>query len=143
MTVFAGLAIFVSSSVAADGDLKFEAQLIWGTNDSQPADSKLKPINPKLEEKLKKSPFKWQYYYEVSRKKFSVSLNAEKKEEMSKQCAINVKNIGGKNKIEVQLFGKGKLVEKRMQELPKGKCLLIGGEAENTTSWFVVLEQAE
>ena len=66
----------------------------------------------------------------------------EKKEPMSKHCEIVVKNLGG-DKVEVQLFGKGNLVEKRTQSLPKGNCLIIGGNAENTTSWFVVLSQID
>jgi hypothetical protein len=138
--VLATLALSVCAAVAAP--VKLEAQLIWGTNEPQPHDSKIKPVEDSLSKKLKESPFKWQNYYEVSRKQISVALNESKKESMSKQCELTVKNLGN-DKIEVQLFGKSKLVEKRTQPLPKGKLLLIGGNAENTTSWFVVLRQAD
>ncbi len=135
MLVFAGV------SVAVAADMKLGAQLVWGTDDARASDPKLKPVDPELEKKLKNS-FKWKYYFEVSRNQISVPLNAEKKEAMSKQCEIAIRNLGG-DKVEVQLFGKGKLVEKRTQSLAKGKCLIIGGNAENTTSWFVVLKQTD
>ena len=132
---------FAGTSVAVATDIKLEAQLIWGTDDAQPSDPKLKPVDPELEKKLKNS-FKWKYYFKVSSKQLTVPQGGEKKEAMSKQCEIIVKNLGG-DKVEVQLFGKGKLVEKRTQSLAKGKCLIIGGNAENTTSWFVILKQVD
>ena len=133
---------FAGTSIAVAADMKLEAQLIWGTDDAQPSDPKIKPVEGELAKKLKNSPFKWKNYFEVSRKQLAVPKDGEKKEAMSKQCELSVKNLGG-DKIEVQLIGKGKLVEKRNQPLPKGKLLLIGGNAENTTSWFVVLRQVD
>src|SRR6185369_17019280 len=92
-------------------ELSLEAQLVWGTNDSKPpADSKTKlvPIGPKLEAKLKKSPFKWEHYYEVRREKFSLKRNEEKAVPMSKNCEIKVKNLGDEQ-VSLQLIGKGTL----------------------------------
>lgn len=61
---------------------------------------------------------------------------------MSKSCEIRVKNLGN-DRVEIELFGKGKSVEKRTQALPKGKLLLLGGNAEHSTCWFVVLKQVD
>lgn len=135
------LAILAFAGTSAAADMKLDAHLIWGTDDDKPSDPKLKPVDPKLAKKLQDA-FKWKYYFEVSRKQLTVAQGAEKKETMSKQCDITIKNLGG-DKVEVQLFGKGKLVEKRTQSLAKGKCLIIGGNAENTTSWFVILKQVD
>ena len=132
---------FAGTSSAVAADIKLEAHLIWGTDEAQPSDPKLTPVDTELEKKLKNS-FKWKYYFKVSSKQLTVPQSGEKKESMSKQCEIAVKNLGG-DKVEVQLFGKGKLVEKRTQSLSKGKCLIIGGNAENTTSWFVILKQVD
>lgn len=134
------LLAFVAPSIAAPVDLKLEAILIWGTNEPHPGDPKLKPVDADLEKKLKKSPFKWKYYFEVNREKFSVSESNKKKVEMSKQCEIQVENLG-KSLVGVELFGKGKSAGKVKQRLPKEEILVIGGNAENTTSWFVVLRQ--
>jgi len=61
---------------------------------------------------------------------------------VSKSCSLQVKNLGGQ-KVEVTLIGKGKEAGKITQALPKGELLVVGGNAENATAWFVVLKQAE
>ena len=61
---------------------------------------------------------------------------------VSKSCSIRVKNLG-RQKVEVTLIGKGKEAGKITQALPKGELLVVGGNAENATAWFVVLKQAE
>jgi hypothetical protein len=35
------------------------------------------------------------------------------------------------------------LVNTVTQALPKGELLIVGGDAENDTAWFVVIRQAE
>jgi hypothetical protein len=124
------------------GDMKLEAQLIWGTNDEKQSDPDLKAVDQKLEKKLKKSPFKWKNYFEVNRKKFSVAKDASEKVELSKDCEIKVRNLGN-NTVELTLYGKGKSVGTIKQELPKGELLMMGGNAENLTAWFVVLRQVD
>lgn len=130
-------------TVAADstGGMKIEAQLIWGTNDTKP-DSKLRPVGAILSGKLKHSPFRWEHYFEVNREDFKVSLNEEKTVTMSRHCYIVVKNVGD-NQIKFQLYGKGKLANTVTQELPKGQLLVTGGDAENSTAWFVVIRQVD
>ena len=129
-----------TSGRAMAGDMDFEAQLIWGTNETSPITEKLKPIGPMLEAKLKKSPFKWEHYYEINREKFTVPSNKEKIVAMSKECEIRVQNLG-KDEIRFQLYGKGKLVDTLSQPLPKGQLLVHGGDAENSSAWFIVLRQ--
>ena len=43
----------------------------------------------------------------------------------------------------VALFGKGKETLRRMQNLPKGEMLVLGGNAPNATGWLVVLKRIE
>ena len=124
------------------GEIKLEAQLIWGTKDEKSPDPKHKPVDPKVAKKLKNLPFKWQHYFEVNSKKFSVAEGETKKIVLSKDCEIKVRDAG-KGVVEVQLFGKGASVGKISQSLPKGELLVIGGDAANFTSWFVVLRQAD
>jgi hypothetical protein len=124
------------------GEMKLEAQLIWGTNDEKSPDPKHKAVDSKVEKKLKKLPFKWQNYFEVNRQKFSVPEGETKKVVLSKDCEIKVRNAGN-NTVELQIFGKGACVGKISQSLPKDELLVTGGNAANFTSWFVVLHQSE
>lgn len=124
------------------GELKLEAVLIWGTNDEKSPDPSHKPVGERLSKKLKTLPFKWAHYFEVNRKKFSVADNSTEKVGLSKECEIKVKNVG-KDTVEVQLWGKGKLVSKISQAMPKDECVVIGGNAADFTAWFVVLRHSE
>jgi hypothetical protein len=138
-------AVFPGWAAAADthaGDLKLEAQLIWGANDAKSPDPQHKPVDPEVAKKLKQSPLKWQHYFEVTRKPFVVPPAGVKKVAMSKDCEINVRNLGNAS-VELSLFGKGRLVGKITQTLPKGELLVTGGNAANFTAWFVVLRQTD
>jgi hypothetical protein len=129
------------SAVAETGDMNLEAQLIWGTNDSK-TDSKLKAAGPILSEKLKHSPFKWEHYFEMHRELFKLRRNEEKTLTMSRNCVISITNLGD-DQVKFQLFGKGKLANTVTQALPNGQLLITGGDAENSTAWFVVLRQVD
>lgn len=136
-------ALLLSTGVlyAAPPDMSLEAQLIWGTNDTKP-DPKLKPADPKLAEKLKKSPFKWDHYFEMHRESFKLKGSEEKPLKMSRNCDIKVTNVGDEQ-VKFELYGKGQLVNTVTQALPKGHLLITGGDAENSTAWFVVLKRTE
>lgn len=138
----AGLLFMALALPAAAGTLKLEAQLIWGTKDAKSPDPKHKAVDPIVEKKLKKLPFKWDHYFEVNRKPFTVTEGDTMRIVLSKDCEIKVRNAG-KDTVEVQLFGKGECVGKISQALPKDELLVMGGNAANFTSWFVVLRQHE
>ncbi|HPC60168.1 MAG TPA: hypothetical protein PKX23_05890 [Verrucomicrobiota bacterium] len=119
---------------------KFEAQLIWGTNDSKSPDPRHKPVTPEILERLKELPLKWSHYFEVNRRQFALATNEGKRIEMSDKCDIEVRNLGNSN-VEVALFGKGEKVVKRTQPLPSGEILVLGGNAPNATAWLVILKR--
>jgi len=133
---------FLAAARTDAAEMKLEAQLVWGTNDSQPLKPKHKAVDADVAAKLKKLPFKWEHYFEIRRKEFTVPEGGERTIEMSGQCQIKVKNLG-KSKVEVHLLGRGKPVGRIGQELPKGELLVTGGNAENLTAWFVVLKQID
>jgi hypothetical protein len=124
------------------GELKLEAQLIWGTNDEKSPDPKHKAVDARVAKKLNKLPFKWQHYFEVNRVQFSLAEDQTQKIELSKECKIKVRYLG-KSNVEVQLYGKGELVSKISQSLTKDECLVTGGNAANLTAWFVMLRQVD
>ena len=135
------LIAFTGARVMA-GDMKLEAQLIWGTNDEKSPNPKHKRVEADVDKKLKKLPFKWKNYFEVTRKQFTVAEGGSQSVELSKDCEIKVRNLGN-DSVELTLLGKGKEVGKITQTLPKGELLVTGGNAENFTAWFVVLRQVE
>src|SRR5258706_7015808 len=124
----------VAHSNAAD--IKLEAQLIWGTTNSVSPNPRHKPVEADVEKRLKKLPFRWEDYFEVRRKQFTVPQGEEREIEMSNDCSIKVKNAGD-SKVQVNLYGKGKSVGRIGQALSKGEILVTGGNAENLTAWFV------
>jgi hypothetical protein len=127
------------SARAASGNLKLEAQLVLGSNDTKPKDAGLKPVAADIEKKLKKLPLKWDHYYVVSDKKFGVGSGDTKKTSLSKECQISVKNLGDQ-RVELTLASKGQNVGKITQSLHKGQTLVAGGDADNS---IVVLRQAD
>jgi hypothetical protein len=128
-------------SASDTGPLNIESQLVWGTNTTNPP-PKLRLVGPKMSARLTNSPFKWNRYYEVSRQTNSVKLNQVKNITMSPNCKIEVTNLGG-SQIKLDLIGKGQLVNTVTQALPKGELLVVGGNAENSTAWFVIVRQAD
>ena len=131
--------VVVTSLGARAGDMKLEAQLIWGTNDDKSPDPKHKPVDADVKKRLSDLPLKWKNYFEVNRNEFTVPEGESRKVAMSKKCELEVKNLK-KNKVEVSLVGKG---EKRTQPLPKGEILVLGGNAPDSTSWLVTLKRIE
>jgi len=127
---------------AGEKGLSFQATLVWGTNDPEPADSDLKPVPPIVAQKLGKLPFKWNHYYAVECKEFAVEKGAHRVVRMSADCEIDVKAVDD-NTVELALRGKGKPVGKVRQNLCGDHLLVTGGNAENFTAWFVVLRRLD
>jgi hypothetical protein len=138
----AGLVLNPPPGRAAEPNLKLEALLIWGTNDTQSPDPKHKPVTPEVRKKLEELPFKWTSYFVVNRKVLEVPPKGSVKVSMSEKCDIEVKNLGNTT-VELSLVGRREHVLKRTQALPKGETLVVGGKAPNATAWFVVLKQTE
>ena len=135
------LNLLTASTRAAEG--KFEAQLIWGTNDAKSPNAKHKPVESDVRKVLEALPLKWTHYFEVNRKSFIIADEVTTKETLSDKCTVEVKKLKG-NEVEVSLYGKGERVERpRVFSLPKGKILVLGGNAPAATSWLVTLKRLE
>jgi len=133
----------VAPSRAGAADLRFQAQLVWGTDDPKPPEGKnFKPVEGDIRQKLKDLPLRWGNYFEVSRTNFDVALASSRTVAISEKCALEVKSLGGTS-IEVTSLSKGKEVMKRKQSLPKGEVFVLGGNAPNATAWLVILKRLE
>lgn len=138
-------ALLLATTVAARaeaGDMKLEAQLIWATNDKQDPNPKHKPVAPEIQEKLNQLPLKWANYFEVNKMPLDIPKGESRKAKLSDKCEVEIKNIDG-TKLEVALLGKGDPVWKRIQALPKGEVLVLGGNAPNSTAWLVALKRGK
>ncbi len=137
----AWLTLAVTGAQAAE--VKLQAFLLWGTDDSKPPEGKAyRPVNPEIRRKLKELPLKWTNWFEVKRVECEVAEGASKEVTVSDKCQLNVSKLAG-SELEVTLIGKGKEVVKRKQSLPKGEMLVLGGNAPNATAWLVVLKRIE
>ena len=143
-SIFAAVILLVTmlEFSAAAAELKLEAQLIWGTSETKPADPKLKPADAEVRRKLASLPLKWTNFYEVNRQSLTLAPTETKKSALSDRCAVEVKHLGG-DKIEVLLLGKGKEVGKVTQHLPRGEILVLAGNAPAESAWLVTLKRIE
>jgi hypothetical protein len=126
---------------AADS-LPVEMQLIWATNEPRSPDPKHKPVDADVAKLLADTPYRWNYYYEVHRRVEEVPGDRSlEKVVMSKHCALDIKYLGnhsGKDRVQVKLYGDDKLVSMNKDALP----LLLAGNAQNNTAWFVLIRKA-
>lgn len=130
-----GLLQVVAASVPVE--TRVQAVLVWGTDEAKPAGKALKEVDAKLREKLGKI-FKWQNYFEVSRKAAGVTASKPQTVKLSEECSVDIK-ILPENMAEVKLIGKGKTIVTRRHSLAKPDALVLAGDDKNNTAWFVVL----
>lgn len=134
---------FLSLLQAHAGERKFEAQLIWATNDKQSPDTKHKQVEPEIRERLRKLPLKWENYFEVNRQQLHVDKGGTNKVCLSSKCTVEV-NMKDSKKVEVLLIGKkGEVISRQIQPLAKGEVLVLGGEAPNSTAWLVTVKRTD
>jgi len=137
--LFGGLTLPVCAA-----DLKLEARLIWGANDSDAANIangtntvKYQPVAPELSDKLHRM-FKWKNYYEITNKTARIGLNQTNDLKMSDVCTIRVKNLGS-SRVEISCIGHGKQIHKGNYTLVPPQWLVLGGNGTDNTAWFVGL----
>ena len=124
---------------ALASDLKLEARLIWGVNDSQAAQHK--PVAPDLASKLQRV-FKWSNYYDITNQIHSIPVNESRDFRMSERCVLKIKNLGD-SRIEVNCIGKGKEVSRGTHTLAPSQWVILSGNDKNNTAWFIGLREVD
>ncbi len=132
----AGAGLFSMAAQSNAPELKLQIQLVWASDVKSP-DPLHKELTDGLARKLA-SKYRWKKYFEVNNQSLSVDSTTGKKMTLSSQCVVYVKNLGG-SKIEVTLEGKGKLQLKITDVIKPTEPLIIAGDSENSTAWFVVI----
>jgi hypothetical protein len=120
-------------------DMKVEISLGWGTDDNPEKFKDYKPVDPKLLKKLR-SVFKWKHYLEIKNQTVTLPEGKEVTLNISNECKLSLTNLG-KSQIRVKLYGKGKKVIDRQQQITLGEAIVLGGDDENDTAWFIFLSR--
>ena len=136
------LAAFFLAAVAAvhAADMKLEARLVWGTNDEK-GGPKCKPVDAELAAKLH-GMFKWKNYFEITNQIASIPLNQSRDLKMSDECTLEIRNLGAA-RVEVKCIGRGKEVVTGAHTLDAHGWLVLGGNADNNTAWFIGLRSGD
>lgn len=143
-----GLALMVpllglGGAPAQAADARFEAQLIWATNDKKSPNPNHKQAEAEVRKRLAKLPLKWANYFEVNRSAFTVSLGGTNRAVMSEKASIEVKLLDAR-RVEVSLHGKkGDVCTKHTQPMPKDEILVFGGESPGENAWLLTLKRTD
>jgi hypothetical protein len=138
--LLAGIAFSALTLAAGAADLPLEARLIWGSNDEKET-VKYEPLDPALSDKLHRM-FKWKNYYEITNVNTRIALNQSGDLKMSDACTIRVKNMGA-TRVEVSCIGHGKEVHKGTYTLDPPQWLVLGGNSNDNTAWFIGLRAVD
>jgi|GEM_PF-1039541 hypothetical protein len=137
-----------AGSAPAGSEVKFQGQLVWGTNDDPKKHPQFKELDSGNQKILKN--FKWKNYLVTNRKNFTLKPGQQKQVKMSDKCTIVAKHRGAaedqENKrdpqtIAVSLLGEGKLVTRHTKPVCEGHTIVLGGDLKNGTAWFVLLKR--
>jgi hypothetical protein len=127
-------------------DFHFEVRLVWGTNQAKPEDKGVYEL-PKTLVKRMSNVFKWSNYYGVShkgQKKHLKTIKTTKKVplEVSKDCKLEISQMAKDGDwVEVKVFGEGKLLLTKKQQVVNGELMVVGGDCKkDDTAWFVILK---
>jgi hypothetical protein len=130
----------LTGATSASASAKFEALLVWGTNDEKPPDKTYKPVDAETLKKLESLGLKWKNYYVVRKIEFEAPKGDSGKVAISDKASLRVK-VQADQKVEVTFFGKkGEECSRRTQTLRLGDMLVHGGNVpENATAWLITL----
>lgn len=131
----------VAATASQAADIKVEAKLVWGADDSNKSDSTCKPVDSDLAAKLH-GMFKWKNYFEITNQAAAIALNRISELKMSDRCTIQLKYLGD-SRVEVNCIGQGKQVCKGAYTLAPPTWLVLGGNATNDTAWFIALRAVD
>jgi hypothetical protein len=132
--------VLLTGGAAQAQSMRVEAQLIWATDDPAPPNPKYRPVDPDIAKRFVGGPFHWKYYYEVNRQTVNLTNSEGKRLTMSEHCVLDIKNTGT-YRVQVKLFGDGKLVSTHGESLAKNHMLVLSGNSGNSTAWLVPIRQ--
>ena len=139
-TAWLAALLFASGGfVAAQAEqITVEARLVLGTSKEE----KGKMGVPAAIKKKLARVFKWKHYYELNLKHLKIADAATKSAKLSRAASIKVTNRKN-GKVTVSLFSKGKMLIQKAQNLKPGSHMVLAGNTESDSAWFIVLSKSK
>lgn len=135
----AALLLAASAHVAAQADsISVQARLVLGTSKEQKDQME---ASAAIKRKLARV-FKWKHYYELNSKQMNIADTATKSAKLSRAASIKVTNKKN-DKVAVTLFSKGKMLVQKTQNLKPGSHMVLAGNTESDSAWFIVLSKSK
>ena len=135
----AALLLAASAHVAAQADsISVQARLVLGTSKEQK--DKMEASGG-IKRKLARV-FKWKHYYELNSKQMNIADTATKSAKLSRAAQIKVTNRKN-GRVSVTLFSKGKMLVQKTQNLKPGSHMVLAGNTESDSAWFIVLSKSK
>ena len=127
-----------SAQVAAQADpITVQARLVLGVSKEQKDQME---VSAAIKMKLARV-FKWKHYYELNSKRMNIADAATKSANLSRAASIKVTNRKN-GKVAVTLFSKGKMLVQKTQNLKPGSHMVLAGNTESDSAWFIVLSNS-
>jgi hypothetical protein len=141
--IFIAALFLLGLTVLSAGAADLETQLIWATRDSTSPNPRHRPVDADVARRLAGLPlgWKWPHFFMENRRSFLLAPTAQRID-LSRKCTVEVRDVGG-NRVEVTLFGNGRLVWRGVQPLPRGEILVLGGNAPGDNAWLVTLKRTD
>ena len=139
-TVLVAALLFVSGGyvTAQAAPITVQARLVLGTSKEE----KGKMEVPAAIKKKLARVFKWKHYYELNSEQMNIADAATKSAKLSRAAQIKVTNKKN-NKVAVALFCKGKMLVQKNQNLKPGSHMVLAGNTESDSAWFIVLTKSK
>jgi hypothetical protein len=86
--------------------------------------------------------FKWKHYYNLNAMRMNIADAATKTAKLSRAASIKVTNRKN-GKVAVSLFSKGRMLVQKTQNLKPGSHMVLAGNTETNSAWFIVLSKSK
>ena len=128
-----------SAQVAAQADpITVQARLVLGVSKEQKDQME---VSAAIKMKLARV-FKWKHYYELNSKRMNIADAATKSANLSRAASIKVTNRKN-GKVAVSLFSKGRMLVQKAQSLKSGSHMVLAGNTDTDSAWFIVLSKSK
>ena len=132
------LLIAASGHIAVQAEpVTLQARLVLGTSQEQKDQME---ASTGIKRKLARV-FKWKHYYELNSKQMNIADTVTKSAKLSRAAQIKVTNRKN-GKVAVTLFSKGKMLVQKTQNLKPGSHMVLAGNTESDSAWFIVLSDS-
>ncbi len=131
------LALPFFAAGAESNRVTFYLQLIRGTDEDKPPAPEARPAGKKVTSRL--HMFKWNYYWEMSRRTAVVDKGGKIRQRMSPHHEVEIA-LTTPNEMTICMYADGKLTRRRTQPVDT-PFYIAGGDKEEAQAWFIVVRR--